>query len=57
MGERVAYREMFLTGHPPESTSVAGAEVAALTAEMEQIIQAAQNQNALAAAAGQGGSR
>jgi chromosome partitioning protein len=57
MGERVAYREMFLTGLPPEPTSAAGAEVAALTTEMEQIVQAAHNQSALAMAAGQGGSR
>jgi len=36
----VAYREMFLTGVPPSATdkSGAGAEVAALADEMEQIV-------------------
>ncbi len=38
--ERVAYREMFLTGVPPAATDKtgAGAEVAALAAEMEDIV-------------------
>ena len=38
--ERVAYREMFLTGTPPSAgdRSGAGAEVAALTTEMEEIV-------------------
>ncbi|MBJ7532546.1 hypothetical protein JDN40_00075, partial [Rhodomicrobium vannielii ATCC 17100] len=35
MVERVAYREMFLTGTPPDPTSGAGCEIAALTEEME----------------------
>ena len=40
--ERVAYREMFLTGVPPAATDLkgAGAEVAALAQEMEAIVQA-----------------
>ena len=40
MVERVAYKEMFLTGVPPSGTdkSGAGAEVAALADEMEQIV-------------------
>ena len=41
MVERVAYKEMFLTGTPPEPTSGAGVEVAALATEMEEIIKAA----------------
>jgi chromosome partitioning protein len=38
--ERVAYREMFLTGIPPAATDLkgAGAEVAALAQEMEAIV-------------------
>jgi chromosome partitioning protein len=44
MGERVAYKEMFLTGVPPYAMSVAGAEIAALANEMEEIIKAAQDQ-------------
>jgi chromosome partitioning protein len=46
MGERVAYREMFLTGLPPEPTGGAGTDVAALTTEMEEIVKAAQRQAA-----------
>ena len=40
--ERVAYREMFLTGVPPAATDLkgAGAEVAALAQEMEAIVKA-----------------
>lgn len=41
MVERVAYKEMFLTGTPPEPTSGAGLEVAALASEMEDVIKAA----------------
>ena len=41
MVERVAYKEMFLTGTPPEPTSGAGVEVAAARTEMEEIIKAA----------------
>jgi len=54
MVERVAYREMFLTGQPPEPTGGAGIEIAALATEMEQIIKAAQNDSALRLAAGGG---
>ena len=38
--ERVAYKEMFLTGVPPSATDKggAGAEVAALASEMEEIV-------------------
>ncbi len=50
--ERTAYKEMFLTGLAPEAMSGAGAEIAALTSEMEDIIQAAQKQTAPRAAAG-----
>ncbi|MEJ2118451.1 MAG: ParA family protein, partial [Alphaproteobacteria bacterium] len=35
MVERTAYKEMFLTGQAPEPMSGAGAEIAALTSEME----------------------
>ena len=52
MVERVAYREMFLTGLPPDPTSGAGAEIAALATEMEDIVKAAQSQTAPRAAAG-----
>jgi chromosome partitioning protein len=54
MGERVAYKEMFLTGQPPEPTGAAGTEIAALVTEMEDIIKPAQNHAgpALAAAGG-----
>jgi chromosome partitioning protein len=40
MVERVAYKEMFLTGTPPtvNETSGAGAEIAALTSEMEALV-------------------
>jgi chromosome partitioning protein len=38
MVERVAYKEMFLTGQAPDPTGGAGLEVAALTTEMEQIV-------------------
>jgi chromosome partitioning protein len=39
MVERAAYREMFLTGAPPAAADTgAGAEVTALTAEIEEII-------------------
>ena len=41
MVERVAYKEMFLTGTPPDPTSGAGLEVAALATEMDDIIKAA----------------
>jgi chromosome partitioning protein len=44
MVERVAYKEMFLTGAPPEAMSVAGTEIAALASEMEAIVKAAQSQ-------------
>ena len=52
MVERVAYREMFLTGFPPDPTSGAGAEIAALATEMEDIVKAARGQNASRLAAG-----
>ena len=52
MVERVAYREMFLTGFPPDPTSGAGAEIAALATEMEDIVKAARGQNASRSAAG-----
>ena len=40
MVERVAYREMFLTGVPPAVTDKggAGAEIAALATEMEEVV-------------------
>jgi len=52
MIERAAYKEMFLTGTPPGlSDNVgAGAEMAALTAEIEEIISEAQSKNAQHAA-------
>jgi chromosome partitioning protein len=54
MVERVAYKEMFLTGRPPEPTGGAGTEIAALATEMEEIVKTAQNHAApcLAAAGG-----
>jgi chromosome partitioning protein len=52
MVERVAYKEMFLTGQPPEPTGGAGTEIAALATEMEEIIKAAQNHAAPRLAAG-----
>ncbi len=52
MVERVAYREMFLTGFPPDPTSGAGTEIAALATEMEDIVKAARGQNASRSAAG-----
>jgi len=53
MIERAAYKEMFLTGAPPGATDNvgAGAEMAALTAEIEEIIGEAQSKNAQQAAA------
>jgi hypothetical protein len=41
MVERVAYKEMFLTGLPPVRESGAGAEIAALAVEMEAIVNGA----------------
>ena len=55
MVERVAYREMFLTGIPPIPTSGAGLEVAAITTEIEDIIKSSRNQVPPRVAAGQGG--
>ena len=54
MVERVAYKEMFLTGVPPtvSETSGAGAEVAAIASEMEAIVKEAQDRTASRAAAG-----
>src|SRR5208282_2836205 len=52
MVERVAYKEMFLTGTPPEAAGGAGLEIAALASEMEAIIKAAQELKAPQAAAG-----
>ena len=53
MVERVAYKEMFLTGLPPtQSESGAGAEVAALASEMEAIVKEAQTNALPRAAAG-----
>ena len=40
MVERVAYKEMFLTGAAPDPTSGAGLEIAALASEMEEIVKA-----------------
>jgi hypothetical protein len=57
MVERVAYREMFLTGFPPDPTSGAGLEVAAIATEMEDIVKSSQNQAAPRGAMGQGTSR
>ncbi|MGO9483734.1 MAG: AAA family ATPase [Rhodomicrobium sp.] len=53
MVERVAYKEMFLTGQPPAPSDVAGAgaEIAALTSEMESIVKEAQAKAPLRAAA------
>ena len=53
MIERAAYKEMFLTGAPPGATDNvgAGAEIAALTAEIEEIIGEAQSKSAQQAAA------
>jgi chromosome partitioning protein len=50
--ERVAYREMFLTGIPPSATDLkgAGAEVAALALEMEAIVKAGATTTAIAVA-------
>jgi hypothetical protein len=52
--ERVAYREMFLTGQPPAVTDThgAGAEVGALALEMEEIVEELQSQNTSKAIAG-----
>lgn len=54
MVERVAYKEMFLTGTPPapSETGGAGAEIAALTSEMEAIVKEAQAKTEPRAAAG-----
>ena len=54
MVERVAYKEMFLTGSPPapSETGGAGAEIAALALEMEAIVKEAQANAAPRAAAG-----
>lgn len=56
MVERVAYKEMFLTGVPPTVSEMrgAGAEVAALATEMEDVIKEAQAQAASRTAAGAG---
>jgi chromosome partitioning protein len=54
MVERVAYREMFLTGVPPDATSGAGAEVAAIATEMEEIVKSLRNQGAPHVSLGQG---
>lgn len=52
--ERVAYKEMFLTGVPPAASDKggAGAEVAALASEMEAIVAEARAGTAVQAAAG-----
>jgi chromosome partitioning protein len=55
MVERVAYKEMFLTGQPPGATSAAGLEVAALTSEIEEIIGAAKHRGGERLGTGQGG--
>jgi chromosome partitioning protein len=55
MVERVAYREMFLTGFPPDPTSGAGLEVAAITTEIEDIVKSSRNQVPPRKAAGHGG--
>ncbi|MGO9546805.1 MAG: AAA family ATPase [Rhodomicrobium sp.] len=54
MVERVAYKEMFLTGVPPvpSETGGAGAEIAALASEMEDIVGQAQRKSGPRAAAG-----
>lgn len=53
MIERAAYKEMFLTGAPPSAsdTAGAGAEMSALTSEIEQIIEEAQTKGAQQTAA------
>jgi chromosome partitioning protein len=53
MVERAAYREMFLTGAPPSNTDTggAGAEIAALTSEIESIIDEARAKSGPQAAA------
>lgn len=54
MVERVAYKEMFLTGIPPAPSDKggAGAEVAALAGEMEEIVHEARAKASPKAAAG-----
>jgi hypothetical protein len=54
MVERVAYKEMFLTGLPPtvSETGGAGAEIAALASEMEAVVREAREQAASRAIAG-----
>jgi chromosome partitioning protein len=54
MVERVAYKEMFLTGSPPapSETGGAGAEIGALAFEMEEIVKEAQRKSEPRAAAG-----
>ncbi len=54
MVERVAYKEMFLTGSPPAPSEAggAGAEIAALASEMEEIVKEAQRKSEPRAAAG-----
>jgi chromosome partitioning protein len=54
MVERVAYKEMFLTGSPPAVTETggAGAEIAALASEMEEIVKETQRKSEPRAAAG-----
>jgi chromosome partitioning protein len=52
MVERVAYKEMFLTGLPPDPTSGAGTEIAALATEMDDIVKAARGNQASRLAAG-----
>jgi len=54
MVERVAYKEMFLTGTPPTASEAggAGAEIAALTAEIEEIVQSGRPAKAAVQAAG-----
>jgi chromosome partitioning protein len=54
MVERVAYKEMFMTGQPPEPTGGAGFEIAALATEMEEIIKAARIESAPLLAAWEG---
>ncbi len=54
MVERVAYKEMFLTGAPPATTDTGGAggEVAALAQEMEAIVNQAHGQAIVQTVAG-----
>ncbi len=54
MVERVAYKEMFLTGLPPAASESggAGAEIAALATEMEEIVKVAQGKSERRMAAG-----